>query len=140
MHDKKLQFRPHHFLCAVGFQGKGYSEEFVANFSEIVTELRKPGGDHILIEVTQFTDSICTPCPHKQDKFCATQEKIQQLDQAHAKILGIKPGDILTWGDAKQRIKENMNLTAFDNACSSCRWKQFGICEEALIKLHNSNN
>ena len=27
-----LEFRPHHFLCTLGFEGKGYSDEFVRNY------------------------------------------------------------------------------------------------------------
>lgn len=134
-----LKFRPHHFLCAIGFQGKGYSDEFVENFKEIVDQLRGPNGDNIKIEVTQFTDSICSPCPHKRNTLCATQEKIQHLDEAHAQILGIKAGDILSWGEAKQRIIERMHLAAFDNACSTCNWKKMGVCEQALRDLLNVN-
>ena len=32
MTEAILQFRPHHFLCAFCFQGKGYSPEFIENF------------------------------------------------------------------------------------------------------------
>ena len=37
-----LKFRPHHFLCTLGFQGKGYSPGFVANFQAIADRLRGP--------------------------------------------------------------------------------------------------
>jgi hypothetical protein len=136
----KIKFRPHHFLCAVGFQGKGYSSDFVANFSQIMKILNGPDGDKVAIEVTDVTDSICAPCPHKRNKLCTTQEKIQTLDNNHAQVLKIADGDILTWGEAKQRVIENMNLEKFHQACSSCSWKSSGICEQALNKLRDNNN
>lgn len=130
-----IKFRPHHFLCAIGFQGKGYSPEFVNNFLQIMGLLNSSDGDKTEIEVTNVTDSICSPCPHKRDKLCTSQEKIQTLDNSHAQVLGIAAGDILTWGEAKQRIIEKMNLSEFHKACSSCNWKPLGICEQALNNL-----
>ena len=41
-----LRYRAHHFLCSLGFQGKGYSEVFTANMTAIVMgRLRTPAGD-----------------------------------------------------------------------------------------------
>ena len=38
-----IRFRPHHFLCSLGFEGKGYSEAFTANMTGIVMgRLRAP--------------------------------------------------------------------------------------------------
>ncbi|RYZ78407.1 MAG: DUF1284 domain-containing protein [Proteobacteria bacterium] len=66
--DPKLKFRPHHFLCAVGFQGKGYSPEFVENFKTIKSVLDSTHGDQVMIEVIERTDSICAPCPSRRDQ------------------------------------------------------------------------
>lgn len=135
----QIKFRPHHFLCAIGFQGKGYSPEFVSNFSQIIAILNGPNGDETQIEVTDITDSICDPCPLKRETLCTTQEKIQALDNNHAHILGVAAGDTLTWGEAKQRIVEKMNLAEFHKACASCSWKSLGVCEQSLIDLHNKH-
>ncbi len=134
----KIKFRPHHFLCTVGFQGKGYSPEFVQNFSDIVSILNGPQGDTTEIEVTDITDSICAPCPLKREHLCVTQEKIQSLDNNHSATLNIKPGQNITWGDAKKRIVEKMTLSEFNHACAQCGWKSLGICEQALIALQNN--
>lgn len=133
----KIKFRPHHFLCSVGFQGKGYSPAFVQNFTDIMAILNAPKGDEIEIEVTDITDSICDPCPLKKEHLCSTQEKIQSLDDNHAQILNLKPGQIISWGDAKKRIVEKMTLNEFNQACAQCSWKTLGICEQALINLRS---
>ena len=130
-----LEFRPHHFLCTVGFQGKGYSPEFVANYKEIANTLRKPGGDAVRIRVTSVTDSICGPCPSKRGDLCETQEKIDRLDHAHAEVLGIREGDEFTWAEAKLRIADKFTLEKFHESCEPCSWKTMGVCEAALIDL-----
>jgi hypothetical protein len=130
-----LEFRPHHFLCTLGFQGKGYSPQFVANYTEIARSLRVPGGDAVRIRVTEVTDSICGACPSKRGDLCETQDKIDRLDRAHAGVLGIHGGDELSWGEAKLRIARDFSLEKFHSACESCSWKTMGVCESALIDL-----
>mgnify|MGYP003549100712 CR=1 FL=1 len=52
-----VRYRPHHFLCSLGFQGKGYSDGFTANMSAIVMgRLRADGGDETVIEVMGALD------------------------------------------------------------------------------------
>jgi hypothetical protein len=145
-----LEFRPHHFLCTIGFQGKGYSAEFVKNYAEISTRLKGPGfeagytetptGDLIKIRVVAETDSICAPCPSKRGALCETQEKIDRLDHAHAEILGLKTGDELTWGEAKKLLAQKFTLEKFDTACQPCSWKSLGVCETALIELKKAHS
>lgn len=126
-----LEFRPHHFLCTLGFQGKGYSDAFVENFSRIVASL----DDETLIRVTPQTDSICGPCPNRVDTTCSSEAKIGKLDQAHADALELKAGDVLSWKQAKERVASRLSLEKFHLACALCSWKELGVCEEALRKL-----
>src|SRR6185437_15220121 len=127
-----LQFRPHHFLCTMCFKGKGYSPEFVKNYKDIFESLDSEKGDEVQIEVTGHTDSICAPCPHKIDKKCKTEEKVQALDAAHAKVLDIKPGDVMTWKEATKRITKNIDIKTFNKICAPCNWKKLGICKSVV--------
>lgn len=126
-----LKFRPHHFLCTLGFRGKGYSPDFVANFSAIVARLT----DQSPIEVVESVDSICTPCPSNRAGRCTDASKIEKLDQAHLEILDLTLGSVLTWGEAKTRIRDRMSVSDFNRACKSCSWKELGVCENALRDL-----
>ncbi len=131
-----IRFRPHHFLCTVGFEGKGYSEAFVENYVRVAGELRgTPAGDTLEIEVVAGTDSICEPCPNRRGSLCETETKIRLLDDAHAKVLGIRAGDRLTWGEAKTKIRNHMTIENFHMACAPCAWLKAGMCETALTKL-----
>lgn len=128
----EIKFRPHHFLCALCFQGRGYSPAFVANFHSIMTTLTASHGDEALIQVTPQTDSICHPCPNRVETTCQSEEKIKLLDEAHAKTLKIQPHEKMTWGEAKKRIAEQLSLAQFHQICATCQWKPLGICENVL--------
>lgn len=131
-----LSFRPHHFLCALGFQGKGYSPGFVKNFQAIADRLRENGGDHVNMRVTYKTDSICQACPHQKGDLCGSnQAKIERLDAVHGEVLGLDEGDCITWGEAKDRIAERIDEAVFDKICQGCSWKDLGVCLSALREL-----
>jgi len=130
-----IQFRPHHFLCALCFQGKGYSPGFIKNFSTIMQQLNNPLNEEIIIEVVDETDSICAPCPNRRKKLCTEQTKIVKLDLGHASVLNLKNGDKITWKEAKQRIKNLLRIEQFHEICSPCEWKKLGLCESIIKKF-----
>jgi|SRR5579885_732909 hypothetical protein len=132
---KEIYFRPHHFLCALCFQGRGYSPAFVANFQLIMDQLNSIHGDETLITISGHTDSICDPCPNRLGRKCSTEEKVTGLDNAHAAALEIKPGTSITWGEAKKRIAEKITLAKFNQICATCSWKEYGICEGVLTRF-----
>jgi uncharacterized protein len=129
-----VKFRPHHFLCALCFQGRGYSPAFIANFQTIMDALNAPDGDLTRINVINETDSICNPCPNRIGKTCTSEANIAILDDAHAAALQIQAGDHLTWGEAKKLIAEKITLDKFHHICATCSWKKLGICESILKK------
>ncbi|MDE0589288.1 DUF1284 domain-containing protein [Halocynthiibacter sp. C4] len=135
--SEPIKFRPHHFLCSLGFQGKGYSPEFTQNMYEIVVErLRAKGGDEEVIQTVGLSDDICGPCPKRRGRLCTEQSKIKSLDRAHAAALKLKPNEQLTWGEAKARIKANVPSGHLSEICKGCQWLEYGLCETALAELH----
>lgn len=84
-----MKLRPHHLLCIQGYEGKGYSPEFIVNMDEVVAKLRAEEG--IEIEIVFGTDQICERCPNRiQKNICKTQEKVQQLDAEVIQLLHLK--------------------------------------------------
>jgi hypothetical protein len=137
MKQSPVKFRPHHYLCALGFQGKGYSEDFTANMHAIVVEqLRADGGDTREIQTVGWTDDICGPCPKRRGRLCSDQPKIKSLDRSHAAALKLEPNEILTWGQAKERIKKHVPAGSLSSVCAGCQWLEYGMCEAALKELH----
>lgn len=138
MSKNPIQFRPHHFLCALGYQGKGYSDAFTANMTRIVQgQLRGPNGDATVIEVIGSTDDICAPCPKKIGLLCSSQTQIVGLDDRHGAALGLRHGDRLTWGDAKARIRSNVKPDQLHELCRGCSWLELGLCTAAVAGLHS---
>lgn len=133
-----IRYRPHHILCSLGFEGKGYSPSFTENMSAIVMgRLRADGGDATVIEVTGITDDICAPCPKRRGRLCTNQDKIKTLDRAHAAALKLEPHEKLTWGAAKARIRANVPPGSLKTLCAGCDWERYGMCEAALRRLHD---
>ncbi len=140
MADDPLKFRPHHFLCSLGFQGKGYSDSFTANMTDIVVgQLRSESGDQTEIEVVGDTDAICTPCPKRRGNLCENQDKIATLDARHARALGLFVGSKLTWGEAQRRIIKRVPPGSLKQLCKGCQWLELGLCETALKALHDQS-
>jgi hypothetical protein len=132
--EETIKFRPHHFMCTLGFQGHGYSLGFVKNYKKIVQKLISE--ENTLIEVVGNMDSICVACPNKlNETLCKTQDKITKLDIKHQEILKLKDGQILSWKSAKVRIKKHMTIKKFDYSCDGCSWKDYGVCQKALENL-----
>ncbi len=131
----KIKFRPHHFLCAVGYEGKGYSAGFIKNFTRIMRILNSENGDNTIIKVVSKLDDVCYSCPHNSGTNCKEQAKIEALDEAHRKILKLNIGETLTWGDAKNRIKKYMTIENHHIACAKCEWLKYGMCERKLRDL-----
>lgn len=133
-----IRYRPHHFLCSLGFQGKGYSDAFTANMGSIVDDrLRAPGGDDVDIVVVPAADDICAPCPKRRGTLCTEQERIATLDARHARALGLFAGSRLSWGEAKRRIVRHVPPGSLSQICAGCRWLDHGMCETALKILHD---
>ncbi|MEM7403476.1 MAG: DUF1284 domain-containing protein [Myxococcota bacterium] len=130
-----IPFRPHHFLCALGFAGKGYSPEFIRNFSHIAQQLRSPQGNQLKLKVVNKTDSICSACPLQRGSLCHHQPRINQLDTRHSHALSLKEGQVVTWGQAKQRICQHITPQRFDHICAPCSWRRLGLCKQALKQL-----
>lgn len=129
-----LSFRPHHFMCTLGFIGEGYSFNFIKSYTTIVSRITK--NENTPIKVVFGTDSICTACPEKLARdLCLSQKKVGPLDKIHANILNLKDGEILTWKHAKGRIIKKMTYKNFHHACKGCSWKKLGVCETALRNL-----
>lgn len=135
-----ITFRPHHFLCSLGYKGLGYSSKFVANYDKIIKIIR--ADETTPIQVVSGFDNICKSCPNKKTKTnaCVFENKIAKLDHAHLNILGLSHGESITWQEAKNRIKNKFSIEDFHKACEPCEWKKLGICEEALLALKNKSD
>ena len=63
----KYLIRPHHMLCMQFFEGKGYSDGFVASMAAIKEKLEKEDPQ---VEIVEGTDDVCKNCPHNMGGAC----------------------------------------------------------------------
>lgn len=132
-----IKFRPHHLICNLCFQGKGYSEEFVQNFSLLHQQLNQTP-EKLLIKLIAGVDDICAYCPENVNGWCQQAVKVEQLDQAYLEILKFKIGDIISLVELKNRIKKFMSLSDFHLTCCSCSWYSLGVCEKKIGEVLKS--
>lgn len=100
--------------------------------------LESDSGANTTIAVVDHTDSICSACPHRQEKTCTSQETVVALDVAHQSELGFKPGQRMTWHAAKKQLQEQLTLEKFHRICVGCNWKKYGICENVIQQFLQS--
>lgn len=121
-----MQLRAHHLLCSVLFEGKGYSETFTKNMTQIVEQLRSPECAFVL---QKKQDIICTDCPNLQaDGSCGLDAGIHDLDQTVLDFFGLTTEKSVNSKEVFHIIKEKITPEFFETCCGDCRWKKMGIC------------
>lgn len=129
--------RPHHVLCSIGWQGRGYSPDFTANMNAIVLgRLRADPATEVVF--TDMANSICGPCPSRRGTGCASNERIAGLDRRHARALGIAPGQRMSWAEAQGRAVARLAPDDLNAVCMGCQWLGLGLCQSALARLQEA--
>jgi len=59
-----LTLRPHHVLCRLGFQGYGYSPEYISEMGRIVKIISSGRVKSIIVR--PGFDNVCRSCPHSE--------------------------------------------------------------------------
>jgi hypothetical protein len=133
-----IQIRGHSLLCLQGFQGEGYNQEFVANMARI-HELLKQHAD-TPVQVTAEPDQICAACPNLSSSGCSLrrpgfEEEITAQDRKVIQLMGLRPGQTLTWHEVLDRIGHNIRGEMLPDICGSCLWLPLGHCREGIDRL-----
>ena len=87
MEDKQVanptnSLRPHHALCALFFEGKGYSQPFIENMTAFLAEPNQK------LRISMGCDILCQECPHNQDGICDDEEKVARFDHQTVILCG----------------------------------------------------
>jgi uncharacterized protein len=126
------KFRAHHLICNLCFQGKGYSEKFVANFNAINSALTMNPDDKNII-VTQGSDDICAKCPRNVNDICKENMEVLALDKAYLEILRLEIGQIMSLNDVKIKAQKFVTLKKFHQVCAKCSWQT--LCERFISSV-----
>ena len=117
----KIKLRGHHLLCLQGFQGYGYSEDFVSNMTRI-NELRK-SKDYI-ISLTNEPDDICSACPNLNNNMCENEIQnsiiVKMDNEVLSKLNSNKEHNSI---DLFDEVSSKFNsLKSVENVCNGCKW------------------
>ena len=128
----KLNIRGHHLLCLQGFQGYGYSEDFVLNMLRI-NEMRK--SKDTIITLTDDCDDICACCPNLINNICENEKQnniIKKMDEEVLSKLDInKEYNALELFD-EVSLKFN-TLKSVEKICIGCKWSKECLFYKKLI-------
>ena len=120
-----IYLRAHHLVCFQHFEGKGYSDEFVANLSSILATL-KANPECPNITILDRCDDVCRCCPNRQNNICQTEEYVKSLDQSFLSILRFSVDEVISYSQAIEHIERFLSGQQFVKTCSNCQW--YGIC------------
>lgn len=126
-----ITIRAHHLLCFQGFQGYGYSADFVKNMARLVDKIRATP-KNISLKLVVGQDDFCTACPHHGgdtcDKDADADSRMRAMDTAALAALKLTPDTIDT---AEKLITlSNLILKTHDDVaavCGRCEWR--GKCK-----------
>ena len=106
-------------MCLCYFRGKGYSDEFVKNMTDMKRELEK----NPLVCITAHTDVICAICPNNEDGICTAEDKVAEYDRQVMSRCGLKEGDQLPYLEFEKQVCQKILLCdKIKEICGSCQW------------------
>lgn len=119
-----FRIRPHHGMCILFFEGKGYSSNFVAHMEKIIAFLKT----NPLIILTKETDEICKACPHNQKGVCEVFDKSSYYDEQVLLHCGLSAGTVTDWYTFQELvIRSIIKAEKRSLICSDCQWNS--ICQ-----------
>jgi hypothetical protein len=135
---KGIPLRAHHLLCLLGFQGIGYTADFIKNFHKVKRMVEQ--NPDLEIEVVDTCDVVCIQCPNAQGLECfkgstLNDKTIREMDRRVMDRLGIRPGDRFKARELFGLIKEKIRPDDFKDICGGCEWLALGFCTRGLEQL-----
>lgn len=127
--DHPIPLRPHHGLCLAFYQGRGYSEAFTNNMSQMQRQLLLDPE----IELHAEADCICAACPNNQEGVCTSltgpegTEKARRYDRAVLKLCDLEEGDVLSFLAFAEIVRNRILEKGLrEEVCGDCQWN--GLC------------
>ncbi len=120
-----VRIRAHHLLCLRGFQGYGYSPDFIENMTDVIKDIES--SPDLLVEVVESCDAICLACPHNREDVCLreenSQDKVRDMDRQVLEKLGLKGGQRIRAGDIFPLTDARLENTDVEEICGDCDWR-----------------
>lgn len=113
------KLRAHHGLCIQFFEGKGYSDSFTSNMSNVINNIN----NDLYIQIVTNKDVICNGCPNLENDVCNSQHKVGEIDKKVLTLCGFKENEIIKAKDFFQRVNEKIiKANKLKEVCKNCEW------------------
>jgi hypothetical protein len=126
------RLRGHHLICLHFYNGKGYSEAFIANLERVVARAEAYG-----VEVCRGADDICSACPSLDLGRCTHTEhadkEILAMDDRALRLLDVRQGETVPWEHLRKGLS-GLFLQWYTACCDRCIWKK--ACEDKDLFGH----
>lgn len=137
-----LTLRPCHILCRIGYNGYGYSPEFISEMTRTVNILKSSRIK--MIVVRPGFDNICRSCPHAEfecnpENLGLRGNYLLDLDKRTLKMLKLKPGHRYPLPEIDERIAK-VTPEELRAHCKQCEWRALGTCAKEHLKLRQRFN
>lgn len=133
-----LVLRGHHLLCIHGFQGMGYSLDFVKKMATIVDRVRDEEVDFPIKVVTELDDA-CQACPNKGESQCeagiGANDHVFLMDRKVIAQLGLIEGAVYSKSYLLELTAKEITPDDLDYLCANCSWLKYGVCKEGISNL-----
>ena len=130
-----MRLRPHHLLCTQGYSGKGYSDDFVENMTDITNRLRSEPG--VAIRIVFSTDDICAKCPQMLgEDHCQDNSKVKIIDKKLVDYFGLEEKEY-NYQDVVAEINAKMTEAMMNDICYDCSWYPVSACKSRILGVTN---
>lgn len=117
-----MNLRPHHALCLHFFRGKGYSQDFIEN----MTQIKKSLEENPDITLQCEADVLCKPCPHRVGtSSCDAMDKVQRYDTALLSLCQLEENSSLSWQNLEKLVQNHiLHPNKREQVCGDCQWTE----------------
>lgn len=123
MYNDILNIRAHHLLCIQGFQGYGYSGEFVENMGKIVKYIKE--NPKKKIRIVEYCDSICLSCKNNISDMCKNCESVDNMDKRLLDKLKLTSEQVVNIEEAFNLVNDKLkSLQDAYEICGECSWSE----------------
>lgn len=127
------KLRGHHLFCLLGYRGMGYSAEYIENMTRLHHTLRS--NPETIIHLINGPDHLCEKYPNSGKYHCQDTD-IYKRDALILEKLHLKVGKKMQWKEIENSIRKHIIPSDLVNACETCSWRSYGVCEEGIQEIH----
>jgi hypothetical protein len=117
--------RPHHALCVLFFEGKGYSQAFIENMTAFLADPNRK------CQITAGCDILCRACPNNSDGYCRDEVKVSLFDQrtlSHTSAIFQANQPIPLYELCQSAFDAILQQGLLVEVCGECEWA--ALCQE----------